>query len=121
MNFKLKVISACVLLSMSVSAFQAVAASNTNETTYLVNRGDPQLKVNGKYIDQIIAEVMAKNNLPGLSMAIVQAPYIPRSAGYGLATATNDELASTKTMWGIGPITQAFTAVAVMQLVEQVN
>ena len=71
MNFKLKVISACVLLSMSVSAFQAVAASNTNETTYLVNRGDPQLKVNGKYIDQMIAEVMAKNNLPGLSMASV--------------------------------------------------
>ena len=58
-----------------------------------------KLKVNGKYIDQIIAEVMAKNNLPGLSMAIVQAPYIPRSAGYGLATAANDELASTKTMW----------------------
>ncbi|MBD9985207.1 serine hydrolase [Citrobacter portucalensis] len=119
MNLKLKVFSACILLSMSVSATQVLAAASTNETTYLVNRGDPQLKVNGKYIDQIIAEVMAKNNLPGLSMAIVQAPYIPRSAGYGLATAANDELASTKTMWGIGPITQAFTAVAVMQLVEQ--
>lgn len=81
MNLKLKVISACILLSMSVSATQVLAAASTNETTYLVNRGDPQLKVNGKYIDQIIAEVMAKNNLPGLSMAIVQAPYIPRSAG----------------------------------------
>lgn len=74
MNVKLKVISACVLLSMSVSATQALAASDTNGTTYLVNRGNPQLKANGKYIDQMIAEVMAKNNLPGLSMAIVQAP-----------------------------------------------
>ncbi|QLY59829.1 serine hydrolase [Citrobacter freundii] len=119
MKLKLKVIAACILLSMSVSTSVAIAAPNSNETTYLVNRGNPQLKVNGKYIDQMIAEVMAKNNLPGLSMAIVQAPYIPRSAGYGLATLTNDELASTKTMWGIGPITQAFTAVAVMQLVEQ--
>lgn len=60
MNLKLKVISACILLSMSVSATQVLAAASTNETTYLVNRGDPQLKVNGKYIDQIIAEVMAK-------------------------------------------------------------
>src|SRR5205085_4055461 len=54
----------------------------------------------------------------GLSMAIVQAPYIPRSAGYGSASLTNDELASTRTMWNVGPLTQGFTAVAVFQLHE---
>ena len=81
-------------------------------------RGKPDLAVRGKYIDQRIAEFMAANDVPGLAMAIVQAPYIPRSAGYGRASVTNDELASTRTMWAIGPMTQAFTAVAVFQLVE---
>jgi CubicO group peptidase (beta-lactamase class C family) len=61
----------------------------------------------------------AEHHLPGLTMAIVQAPYVPRSAGYGKTNIDLDEMASTKTMWNIGPITQAFTAVAIMQLKEQ--
>ncbi|MDI1283306.1 MAG: serine hydrolase [Reyranella sp.] len=83
-----------------------------------VVRGKPALSVRGKFIDQRIAEFMEKNDVPGLAMAIVQAPYIPRSAGYGRASLTDDELASTRTMWNIGPLTQAFTAVAVFQLYE---
>ena len=83
-----------------------------------VARGKAALSVRGKFIDQRIAEFMEKNDVPGLTMAIVQAPYIPRSAGYGRANLTDDELASTKTMWNIGPLTQAFTAVAVFQLHE---
>ena len=61
---------------------------------------------------------MEKNGVPGLVMAIVQAPYIPRSAGYGRASLADDELASTRTMWNIGPLTQGFTTVAVFQLHE---
>lgn len=83
-----------------------------------VARGKAALSVRGKFIDQRIAEFMEKNDVPGLAMAIVQAPYIPRSAGYGRASLSDDELASTKTMWNIGPLTQAFTAVAVFQLHE---
>src|SRR6476646_8611000 len=81
-------------------------------------RGKPALQVRGQYIDQRIAEFMAKNEVPGMTMAIVQAPYIPRSAGYGRASLAHDELASTRTMFAIGPITQGFTAVAVFQLQE---
>jgi len=95
-----------------------LASEKDNATLYSVQRGDPSLKAHGKYIDQMISDFMSKNNLPGLSMAIVQAPYIPRAAGYGLATLTNDELASIKTIWNVGPITQGFTAVAIFQLVE---
>ena len=81
-------------------------------------RGKAALSVRGKFIDQRIAEFMEKNDVPGLAMAIVQAPYIPRSAGYGRASRADDELASTRTMWNIGPLTQGFTAVAVFQLYE---
>jgi CubicO group peptidase (beta-lactamase class C family) len=83
-----------------------------------IERAQTVLAVHGKYIDERIAEFMTRNSVPGLSMAIVQAPYIPRSAGYGRASVVNDQLASTRTMWNIGPITQAFTATAVFQLYE---
>lgn len=83
-----------------------------------IERGEARLASHGEYIDQMIAEFIDRNHLPGLTMAIVQAPYIPRSAGYGKTNIAEDELASTKTMWNVGPITQAFTAVAVMQLKE---
>jgi CubicO group peptidase (beta-lactamase class C family) len=82
------------------------------------SRGRPELAARGKTIDQRIAEFMARHEVPGLAMAIVQAPYIPRSAGYGRASLAHDELASTRTMFAIGPITQGFTAVAVFQLQE---
>jgi CubicO group peptidase (beta-lactamase class C family)/uncharacterized protein (DUF302 family) len=86
---------------------------------YNVNRGNPHLKAQGKYIDKMIADFVEKYKLPGIAMAIVQAPYIPRSAGYGLSSLTNDELASTKTMWNIGQITQGFTATSILQLFEE--
>lgn len=117
-SLKMSLISACILASTSIYALPTLASDNDDMTLYSVQRGDPSLKAHGKYIDQMISDFMNKNNLPGLSMAIVQAPYIPRAAGYGLATLTNDELASIKTIWNVGPITQGFTAVAVFQLVE---
>lgn len=102
-------------LALSMSAASCLAQPSDRPAAA---RGNPALSLRGKYIDQRIAEFMEKNNVPGLSMAIVQAPYIPRSAGYGRASATDDELASTRTMWNIGPMTQGFTAVAVFQLQE---
>jgi CubicO group peptidase (beta-lactamase class C family)/uncharacterized protein (DUF302 family) len=110
----MKVSGGLRFLTMLCVALSVPAAACLAQST----RGNPVLSVRGKYIDQRIAEFMEKNNVPGLSMAIVQAPYIPRSAGYGRASTTEDELASTKTMWNIGPMTQAFTAVAVFQLQE---
>ena len=85
----MRLAAAIVLILAPVFAFAQTEAP----------RGKPDLAVRGKYIDQRIAEFMAANDVPGLAMAIVQAPYIPRSAGYGRASLAHDELASTRTMW----------------------
>ena len=69
-------------------------------------------------MDQMIWAFMEEQRIPGLTLAIVQAPYIPRVVGYGLSDAGQRRLASPNTMWPVGPISQAFAAVAVMQLVE---
>ncbi|MGA0598401.1 serine hydrolase [Enterovirga sp. CN4-39] len=95
-----------------------VAGAAPGEPAYRLWRGDPKLQSHGVDIDRMIADFVRKNDLPGIAMAIVQAPYIPRSAGYGVTDRQRDELASTKTMWSVGPLTQAFTAVAIMQLKE---
>ncbi|MBX5041182.1 serine hydrolase [Rhizobium lentis] len=101
-------------VSFSVPGFsQAASAPHLP-----IVRGDANLQSHGEYIDQMIADFAAEHGLPGISMAIVQAPYIPRSAGYGRTSLTNDELASSRTIWNVGPITQGFTAVAIMQLKE---
>jgi CubicO group peptidase (beta-lactamase class C family)/uncharacterized protein (DUF302 family) len=105
-------------LGLLTAAGSAVAQAPL-DLSLPIKRGSANLQDRGEYIDQLIADFIAKHQLPGLTMAIVQAPYIPRSAGYGRASLDRDELASTRTMWNVGPITQAFTAVAVMQLKEQ--
>lgn len=94
------------------------AHAQSQPSPYRIWRGDPKLATSGHTVDDLIATFMAEHGIPGMTLAIVQAPYIPRSSGYGSASTTHDELASTKTMWAIGPITQAFTAVAVLQLKE---
>ena len=82
-------------------------------------RGNAKVEHIGKSIDQMIYEFMEKENIPGMTLAIVQAPYIPRVAGYGVANAETGQLASTKTLWPAGPISQAYNAVAIMQLFER--
>src|SRR5215475_15468291 len=106
-------IGAALVIQQPVQAETPHASSG-----YRLWRGDPVLKSHGVTIDQMIADFVRKHKLPGITMAIVEAPYIPRSAGYGVIDVNKDELASTKTMWNIGPVTQAFTAVAIMQLKE---
>ncbi|WP_400205762.1 serine hydrolase [Candidatus Methanomassiliicoccus intestinalis] len=81
-------------------------------------RGSADTSYLHQTIDKMIWELMEKEQIPGLTLAIVQAPYIPRVVGYGLSDEQQRRLASPNTLWPIGPISQAFAAVAVMQLYE---
>ena len=116
-RFKLSLLAAASAALFVQSALaQTTAAASSG---YRLWRGNPVLQSHGVSVDQMIADFVREHNLPGIAMAIVEAPYIPRSAGYGVINTQNDELASTKTMYSIGPITQGFTAVALMQLKEE--
>jgi D-alanyl-D-alanine carboxypeptidase len=84
----------------------------------LGQRGNPSVKFEGQTIDEMVAEFMKEHRIPGMTLAIVQAPYIPRVVGYGVADVEKGLLASPKTLWEVGQITQGYTAVAIMQLLE---
>ncbi len=82
-------------------------------------RGNARTAYLGQSIDEMIYEFMESESIPGLSLAIVQAPYIPRVVGYGVTNLEQGNLSATKTVWPLGPISQAYAAVAVMQLYEK--
>lgn len=91
---------------------------NTREHESKKLRGSADVSYLGHSVDEMIWRFMEEQQIPGLTLAIVQAPYIPRVVGYGLSDAKQRRLASANTMWPAGPISQAFAAVAVMQLFE---
>lgn len=97
---------------------QNVNKSMENNQIPQQGRGNSKVAHLGRSIDQMVYEFMEKEGIPGLTLAIVQAPYIPRVVGYGESNLDEGRLASSKTLWPVGPISQAFTAVAVMQLYE---
>lgn len=82
-------------------------------------RGNPQVEFMGETVDAMIAQYMKEHDVPGMTLAIVQAPYISRVVGYGVSTINTKQLATPKTLWNIGQMTCAYTAVAIMQLVEE--
>jgi D-alanyl-D-alanine carboxypeptidase len=84
----------------------------------VAQRGNPLVQFEGQTIDEMIGTFMKEHRIPGMTLAIVQAPYIPRVVGYGVSDVEKGLLASPKTLWNVGQITQGYTAVAIMQLVE---
>lgn len=81
-------------------------------------RGNPDVQLAGQSIDAMIATFMKEHDVPGLSVAIVQAPYITRATGFGVSDTERRTLVSSDTIFNIAQMRNAFTAVAVMQLVE---
>lgn len=82
------------------------------------SRGDFRVLYNGHSVDDLVIEFMEENQIPGLSLAIVQAPYITRIMGYGEANSKTKKLVGVHTIFNIGQMTNAFTAIGIMQLVE---
>ena len=55
-------------------------------------RGNVHVAYQGKAIDQMIYDFMEEQGIPGMTLAIVQAPYIPRVAGYGVTDLEKETL-----------------------------
>ena len=87
--------------------------------TSVAQRGNPEIRQDGQSVDDIMAEFMRDHEVPGMAVAIVQAPYITRVTGYGVSDTALKLLSSSNTLFNVGPIAEAYTAAAIMQLVEQ--
>lgn len=70
-------------------------------------------------VSRFIVHEMADKNIPGLSIALVDDQRIVWARGFGLARVGDSTPASAETVYRVGSVTKLFTALAVMQEVEQ--
>ena len=84
--------------------------------TAQINKISEELKAK---IDSTYTSLLKKNKVTGTSIAIVDNGEIVYATGYGFSDLENEKKADANTIYGIGSITKAFTALSVMQLQEQ--
>lgn len=70
-------------------------------------------------IEKAISAEMSRQNIPGLSIAIVTDHKLRWSNGYGLADLENFIPSKSATVYRLGSISKTITAIAVMQLAER--
>ena len=72
-----------------------------------------------EYISWLARKEMKKNNVTGLSIALVDDQKVVWAEGFGYADKANEIPATPSTVYRAGSISKLFTATAAMQLVEQ--
>ena len=70
-------------------------------------------------VDDYVAAQMRRQQVPGLSLAVVQDGRVVKQQGYGFADLELKVPVTPETVFEIGSITKQFVAAAVMTLVEQ--
>ena len=80
-----------------------------------------QPELSNKWIEEIetlVTQVMARDNIPGLSVAVAVKDNLRWANGYGLADVENSVPAKALTTYRLASISKPITAVAIMQLAE---
>jgi CubicO group peptidase (beta-lactamase class C family) len=72
-----------------------------------------------EYISWLIRKEMNKNDVQGLSIALVDDQQVVWAEGFGLANVKDKISADSDTIYRLGSVSKLFTATAAMQLVEQ--
>lgn len=72
-----------------------------------------------QYLSAYIASEMRKQDVTGLSIALVDDQTVIWTQGFGYADKTGHVAATPETLYRVGSISKLFTATAVMQLAEQ--
>jgi CubicO group peptidase (beta-lactamase class C family) len=72
-------------------------------------------------IEKAVSAFMTANNVPGVSVAIVQGGQPRWSAGFGMSDLEDFAPATSSTLYRLGSISKPITAVAILQLYERGN
>ncbi|MDH5218457.1 MAG: beta-lactamase family protein, partial [Gammaproteobacteria bacterium] len=72
-----------------------------------------------KYLSEFIEDWMDDESVPGLSLSLIDGNKTIWSQGFGYSDVDKEARANPETVYRIGGVTTLFTAVAIMQLVDQ--
>ena len=70
-------------------------------------------------LEKFIFAKMSETKLPGLSAAIVKGDEVIWVKAFGFRDIEGGLAATPHTLYGIGSVTKSFTALSIMQLVEE--
>ena len=70
-------------------------------------------------LEGFVAEAMQRDHVPGLSLAVVKDGHVIYARGFGARRLQDNAPATPDTLYGVGSCTKSFTALAIMQLVQQ--
>jgi D-alanyl-D-alanine carboxypeptidase len=70
-------------------------------------------------IDRYIRSELARQHIPGLSVAVLRGDSLVLARGYGYANVEHRVPATDSTVYAVGSVTKQFTAAAVVMLAEQ--
>ncbi|MFA5073638.1 MAG: serine hydrolase domain-containing protein [Nitrospirota bacterium] len=90
--------------------------------TSISARPEVSFQINYEPVKESISRLIwseLKNDVSGLTIALVDDQRLVWAQGFGYADATRDIVATPQTVYRIGTLTKVFTAAAIMQLVEQ--
>jgi CubicO group peptidase (beta-lactamase class C family) len=73
----------------------------------------------GSYIDEVIEAQLRAFDLPGAAVVVVHRGEVVHSRGYGYAAMESGRRFDSRTVFRTASVSKLFTAIAVMQLVEQ--
>lgn len=77
------------------------------------------IPVHADRIDRYVEAQLKKQNIPGLSLAVVRDGEVTKAKGYGLVDVELDVPASTKSVFQWASISKQFTATAIMMLAQE--
>jgi CubicO group peptidase (beta-lactamase class C family) len=85
---------------------------------YSVVTAEASVTIDDKKIDEMVEDGMRNYNIPGLSLGIIKGKQLVYLKGYGVAD-DSGRLITPQTPFILGSVSKSFTALAIMQLVEQ--
>lgn len=106
-----------VLLALVTAVSVLAGCSTMPKRPETVTQGD--YGYTKEYVSWLIRTEMKKNDVTGLSIALVDDQRVVWAEGFGFADEANKVAATPDTIYRVGSISKLFTATAAMQLAEQ--
>ena len=112
--------SRCVSHIRTFSIALAVALTLVTSFSRVLCAQDAKLAPEKRtQIEQAVAKFMAANQVPGISVAVVENGQYAWSAGFGMADLEQFVPATSQTLYRLASVSKSLTAVATMQLSER--
>ena len=81
-------------------------------------QAQPQGAAKSDTVDRYVAAELARQHVPGMSLAVLRAGKVIKARGYGWADLENDTRVTPETVFKIGSVSKQFLASGIMLLVQ---